>query len=128
VFVGTQRLDGLVCNAQGCLIVCTATLHMQIRLGYTGATLSSMVALSDQPDCVRERWTLQAWVVCEPDCGLQDTPTLAAFSNRLMPFKRVPSLSTLVVHFQGTYNGQLGHAAGRTPRIHCQDTQCKFEA
>jgi hypothetical protein len=127
VFVGTQRLDGLVCDAQGCLIVCTATMRMQIRLQLTGATLSSMVDYGEQPDCSPAAWTLQAWVVCEPDCGIQDAPTLTAFSDRLMIFKRVPNLSTLVVHFQGTFNGQLGHVAGRTPRIRCQGTACRFE-
>ena len=77
VFVGTQRLDGLGCNSQGCLVVCTATLHMQIRLNPSAATLSSMVDYGIQPNCSPAGWTLQAWVVCEPDCGLQDAPTLS---------------------------------------------------
>ena len=50
---------------------------MQIRLDSTAATLSSMVDYGIQPNCSPAGWTLQAWVVCEPDCGLQDAPTLS---------------------------------------------------
>ena len=126
--MGTQRLDGLVCNAQGCLVVCTATLHISVTLGLTGANVDSFVDFSSQPDCHPSGWAMLASVDCQPDCGFQDVPTLAGTSRTPMAFKRVPSLATLVVEFQGVYNGQWGHADGRTPVIHCDTSRCIFSA